>query len=75
VNDEIERIVRERQSPNFKVLSRHSLGGTEGNQEKPQDIPSPGRDMNPGSPKYEARVLTTRPRYSVDVIVIVKISC
>jgi hypothetical protein len=26
-----------------------------------QDSMSPGRDLNPGLPKYEARVLTTRP--------------
>jgi hypothetical protein len=27
-----------------------------------QDCPSPGRDSNPGTPEYEAGVLSTRPR-------------
>jgi hypothetical protein len=27
-----------------------------------QDSRSPGRDLNPGPPEYEAGVLTTRPR-------------
>jgi hypothetical protein len=29
-----------------------------------QDSQSPGRDLNPGLPEYEAGVLTTRPRRS-----------
>jgi hypothetical protein len=29
-----------------------------------QDSRSPGRDLNPGSPEYEAGVLITRPRRS-----------
>jgi hypothetical protein len=36
---------------------------TEGNYGKPQqDSWSPGRDLNPGPPEYEAGALTTRPR-------------
>jgi hypothetical protein len=31
----------------------------------PYDIRSPGRDLNPGSPEYEAGALTTQPRRSV----------
>jgi hypothetical protein len=30
-----------------------------------QDSRSPGRDLKPGPPEYEAGVLTTRPRRSV----------
>jgi hypothetical protein len=48
--------------PNFKVLSRHLPGGTEENNQKPQDNRSPGQDLNPGTPENEAGVLTTRPR-------------
>jgi hypothetical protein len=33
-----------------------------------QDIRSPGRKFNPGPPKYEVGVLTTRPRRSVYII-------
>jgi hypothetical protein len=31
-----------------------------------QDSLSPGRDLNPGPPEHEARVLITRPRRSVE---------
>jgi hypothetical protein len=31
------------------------------------DSPSPGRDLNPGPPEYEARVLSTRPQRSVTI--------
>jgi hypothetical protein len=49
--------------PNFKVLSRHSRGETEENQENlSQDSRSPGQRIDPGTPEYEVRVLTTRPR-------------
>jgi hypothetical protein len=55
---------RKRLWPNFKVLSRHSPGGTEENHENlNQD--SRGREPNPGPPDYEVGVLTTRPRRSV----------
>jgi hypothetical protein len=46
----------------FKVLSRHSSGGTEENHEKPRSL---GKDLNPGPTEYDAGVLTTRPRRSV----------
>jgi hypothetical protein len=35
-----------------------------------QDRRSPGRDLNPGPPEYEAVVLNTRPRLSVPYIYI-----
>jgi hypothetical protein len=56
---------RYRSLPNYKALSRHSPGGTEENHEKRQSGLSPGRDLNLGSPEYEAGVLTTQPRLSV----------
>jgi hypothetical protein len=57
---------RKRSWPNLKVLSRHSPGRTEISHENlSQDSRSPGLDSNPGSPEYEAGVLTTRPRRSV----------
>jgi hypothetical protein len=66
VNDELERIVKRRSSHMFKVLAGHSTGGTEESQETiSQDSQSPGRDLNPEAPEYEAGVLTTRPRRSV----------
>jgi hypothetical protein len=57
---------RKRSWPNFKELSRHSLGEVR----KPQksSIRIAGRhcrDLKPEPPKYEARVLTARPRRSV----------
>jgi hypothetical protein len=59
---------------NFKVLSRHSPGGTEEIYENlSQDNQSLGRDLNPGSPEYEERVLTTGPRRSVWVVFFVTI--
>jgi hypothetical protein len=42
---------------------------TEENNESPRSRLSPSRDLNVGPPKYEAGVLTSRPRRSVDVIV------
>jgi hypothetical protein len=36
VNDELERIGSKWLWPNIKVLSQHSLGGTEENHEKPR---------------------------------------
>jgi hypothetical protein len=47
-----------KQSPNFKVLSQHLLGGTEENQ-RPQDSRSLGQDLKPGPPEHKAGVLTT----------------
>jgi hypothetical protein len=50
----------------FKVPSRQLPGGTEKNHEKlSQDKGPPSRSSNLGPPKYEAEVLTTRPRRSV----------
>jgi hypothetical protein len=43
-------------------------GGAEENHENfSQDSWSPGRDLNPGPPEYEAGMLTTLPRRSVAV--------
>jgi hypothetical protein len=53
---------RKWKSPNFKIPSWHSPGRTEKRHENlSQDSRSPGRGLNPGPPKYEARVLTTQP--------------
>jgi hypothetical protein len=42
------------------LLFRHSSGGTEESHEKlSQHSQSPGGDMKPGQPEYEARMLTT----------------
>jgi hypothetical protein len=50
----------------FKVLSRLFAGGTEETTKSvSQDIRSPGRDLNPEPPEYEAEVLTTGLRRSV----------
>jgi hypothetical protein len=52
--------------PNFKVLSRYLPGGLRKTTKNlTQDSRSPGRDLNPRPPEFEARLLTTRPRYSV----------
>jgi hypothetical protein len=48
--------------PNFKVLSEKLPGATEENHENSQD------SYPPGPPEYEAGVLTTRPRLSVQII-------
>jgi hypothetical protein len=57
---------RKRSWPNFKVLPRKSSGGTKEKQETlSQDSRSPGRDLKPGPPEYEAGVLTTGPRRSM----------
>jgi hypothetical protein len=62
VNDELERMWKEAPVAKFKMLSQHLLGGTEENHENlNQDSQSPGRDLNPGPPEYEAEMLTTRP--------------
>jgi hypothetical protein len=45
----------------FKVLYRLFLEGLR-KTKKPQSSWSPGRDLNPELPKYEAEVLTIRPR-------------
>jgi hypothetical protein len=47
----------------FKALALHLPKGNEENHDKPQNGPPPGRDLNPGTPEYEAGVPTTRPRH------------
>jgi hypothetical protein len=45
--------------------------GTEENDKNPgQDSLSPGRNLNPGPPGNEARIITTGPRHSVIVEII-----
>jgi hypothetical protein len=52
--------------PNFKILSRHSPGGTEENTKNIiQDSRSPDRDLNPGPLENEVGGLTTQPRRSL----------
>jgi hypothetical protein len=52
---------RKRSWPDSKVLFRHSPGESEEKDESlSQGSRSPGGDLNPGPPKYEAGVLTTR---------------
>jgi hypothetical protein len=52
VNDELERTWKEAVVAQFKALSRNSHGGNEENH----DSRSPGRNLNPGHPEYEAGV-------------------
>jgi hypothetical protein len=63
VNDELGSMWKEAVTSQFKVLSWHLPGGTEGKKMKnlSQDSRSLGRYSNPGSPKYETGVLTTKP--------------
>jgi hypothetical protein len=50
---------RKRSWPNLMYYSGFLPGGTEGNYEKnSHDSQSPGQDMNPGPPGYEAGLLT-----------------
>jgi hypothetical protein len=57
---------RKRSWPNCKVLSRNLSGEIEKNHENlSQNNRSPGRDLKPGPPAYEAGVLTSRQRRSV----------
>jgi hypothetical protein len=45
---------RKPSGPNFNVLSWNLLGKTEENHKYiSEDSQSPGRDLNPGLPKYE----------------------
>jgi hypothetical protein len=54
--------------PNFKVLSQHSPGGSEKYHENfSQGSQSPGRYFNRGPAEYEAGMLPTRPRHSVNI--------
>jgi hypothetical protein len=61
MNAELERMSKEAAMFLFKVISRYLPGGTDEKHEYPsQDSQSPGRDLNPESPEYEAGVLITR---------------
>jgi hypothetical protein len=63
---------RKRSWPKFKVLHRYSPGVTEKQRKTKNSIRiggSRGRDSNPELPKYEAEVLTTRPRLSISFII------
>jgi hypothetical protein len=52
--------------PNCRYYTGIRLEGLRKNHEKlSQDSRSPGRDLNPEPPEYEAGVLTTQPRRSV----------
>jgi hypothetical protein len=52
--------------PNFKVLSQHLLRGTEKTTISfSLYSQSLGQDLNPGPPKYEAALSTSRPWHSV----------
>jgi hypothetical protein len=53
---------RKRSGPNFTVLSRNSPGGTEKNHENLSQDRSPGQDLIPEPPEYEAGVLNNRHR-------------
>jgi hypothetical protein len=58
VNDQLERMWKKAVVAYFKVLSRHSPGGTEENHEiLSQDSRCPVRYLNTGLPEYEAGVL------------------
>jgi hypothetical protein len=55
---------RKQSWPDFKVLSQLFPGVTEENHETSKDSRSPGPDLNPGNPEYEAGVSTTSSRHS-----------
>jgi hypothetical protein len=57
---------RKRTWPNLRYYPRMCLEGLrKTTKHLSQDSRSPGRDLNPGPPEYEAGVLTTRSRHSV----------
>jgi hypothetical protein len=63
VNDELKRIWKEA----VEEPSRHLLGETEETtKELGQGSRSPGRDLKKVRPEYEAVVLNTQPRRSVE---------
>jgi hypothetical protein len=67
MNYELEKIWKESVIVYIKVLSRHLPGGIEENYKNlSKDSRSVDRDLNKGLPKYEARILTTRSRRSVN---------
>jgi hypothetical protein len=56
--------------PNLRYYPGIRLGGLRKTTKNlSQGSRSPGRDLNPGPPEYEAGVLTTRPRRSVNLII------
>jgi len=64
VNDELTRMWREAVMAYFKELSQHLLWKIEENHEKPVwNSHSPGWELNPGSPFYEAGELTYQSFY------------
>jgi hypothetical protein len=66
MSDELERICKEAVWPNFEGLSGIRLESLrEATRNLSQDSRSPGRDLNPGPPKYEAHFPTTRPRRTI----------
>jgi hypothetical protein len=66
---------RKRTLPNFKALSWHFSGGTEENDETiSQDSRFPGRDFNPGLPRYTAGLLITRPLCFLTIIMYLWVS-
>jgi hypothetical protein len=66
VNNELERMWKEAAVALFKELSRHLTGRTEETHENLiQTSLSLGRNLNPGSPRYEAEVITTLLQRSV----------
>jgi hypothetical protein len=57
---------RKRSWPNLRYYPDICLEGLRKKTKNlSQFIRSPGRDLNPGPPEYEAEVLTTRPRRSM----------
>jgi hypothetical protein len=52
--DELERMRKEAVVFYFKALFRHSPRGTEEDQERTQDSPCPGRDLNQELLKYKS---------------------
>jgi hypothetical protein len=65
VNDEVKEFGKRQQWPNFKSYYYPGIR-LEGLKKTTETLGKGsrflGRDLNPGSPKYEAGVLTTRPR-------------
>jgi hypothetical protein len=58
----VKRRERKRSCPN--LASIHVDGPRKNTKNLRQDSRFPSRDLNPGPPEYEARVLNTRPRLS-----------
>jgi hypothetical protein len=62
VSNEFERMWKKRSWPNLRYYSGICLEGLRKTTKNlSQDSRSPGRDLDPGPPEYEAGVLTTRP--------------